>query len=93
MEVRIQLMIDIIIRIINCTQSEAHEIIMKSEVYRRLKAGDYATLYQSIPCCIDDIGIELRKQNSPLGNQITSDNIIKVIVEMREDNLKRKLNE
>lgn len=86
---KVSIIIDIMMNILNCTYSDAYEIVTNSKTYYFLQQSDYSTLHDSPQANLASIGEELRNQNIPLGNYITNDRIKKAMIDMRKANLNR----
>lgn len=83
---RIDIIEDMLIEILNCTKSDAHSIVIASQMYKNLEQNDYSTLYDSPQANLSSLGQELRESNNPLGYNITDDNIRTAMVKMRDNN-------
>lgn len=89
---RLSIMIELLMIILDCRYSEAYKIIVKSKTYKYLVEEDFATLYDSPQANLSDIGKELRENHNRLGMKITDQNIIKATTFLREQNKKNKCN-
>lgn len=58
---RLCIMIELLMEILNCRYSKAYSIIIQSETYYWLVQEDFATMYDSPQANLDDIGRELRE--------------------------------
>lgn len=83
---KIAIMTDILILVLNCSCSDAYEIISGSAVYELLKENNYPTVYDSPQANLSMIGHELRLKNNPVGNKITDENIKLAMQILRERN-------
>lgn len=81
------IIIEIMIEILNCSYSDAYNIVVNTKVYQYMNQLDYSTLHDSPQANLSAIGEELRQNNNRLGNLITDDNIKKAMLSMREKNL------
>ena len=77
---KIAIIIDIMMNILNCSYSDAYEVIIKSKTFHYLQQKDYSTLYDSPQANLASIGEELRQSNNPLGYKITEDRIKKAML-------------
>lgn len=84
---KLAIMLDILVTVLNCSYSDAFEIISSSDVYRLLKENNYPTVYDSPQANISMIGQELRLKNNPVGNIITDANIKRAMQIMRRRNI------
>lgn len=84
---KIAVMLDILVIILNCSYSDAYDIISSSDVYRLLKENNYPTVYDSPQANLSMIGHELRLKNNPVGNIITDTNIKRAMQIMRRRNI------
>ena len=57
----------------------AYRLLYKTHTYKAIKEGDYATLYQSAACCVEDIGRELCVISSPYAEYFSNENINKAL--------------
>lgn len=57
----------------------AYTLLYQTSTYKAIKEGDYATLYQSAACCVEDVGKELSAINSPYASCFSNENINKVL--------------
>lgn len=83
---RLEIVENMITEILNCTKSDAHNIIIASQMHKNLEQNDYSTLYDSPQANLSSLGQELRESNNPLGYNITDDNIRAAMVKMRNNN-------
>lgn len=81
---KITIMTDILILVLNCSCSDAYEIISSSDVYKILKENNYPTVYDSPQANLSMIGQELRLKNNPVGNIITDENIKRAMQTLKE---------
>lgn len=82
--------IEIIMELLNCSYTKAFNIARKSEVFEALYEGDQATLYQSAPCCVEDIGRELQSKGDKLADYFSENNINNTINKVRQRNIEKK---
>lgn len=80
---RLEIIENIITEILNCTKSDAHSIVIASQMYKNLEQNDYTTLYDSPQANLSSLGQELRESNNYLGYSITDGNIRKAMIKMR----------
>jgi hypothetical protein len=91
---QVSIMIELMMKILNCSYSDAYKVIKNSETYYYLNRHDFAMLYDSPQANLSSIGQELRDKHDILGNYITDENIIDVVWKTRQMNLmKRKMAE
>lgn len=83
---RLDIIEDILIEILSCTKSDAHNIIIASQMYKNLEQNDYSTLYDSPQANLSSLGQELKESNNPLGYSITDDSIRTAMIKMRCNN-------
>ena len=83
---RLDIIEDILTEILSCTKSDAHSIVIASQMYKNLEQNDYSTLYDSPQANLSSLGQELRESNNPFGYSITDDNIRSVMIKMRGNN-------
>jgi hypothetical protein len=76
---KINSIVEIIMVMMKCNYETAYRIVTNSNTGKAILEGDYATLYQSAPCCVEDIGKELKKVNSKYVSYFTDDKINKAI--------------
>ena len=57
----------------------AYTLLYQTSTYKAIKEGDYATLYQSAACCVEDVGRELSAINSPYAEYFSNENINKAL--------------
>lgn len=86
MEQRLDIIINIMMQITNCSYSDAYEIIINTSVFKQLEELDYSTLYDSPQANLSSIGKELREKDIELGYLITDANIKKAMFNMRSNN-------
>lgn len=86
---KIAIIIDIMMIILNCSYSDAYDIITKSKTYAFLRQRDYSTLHDSPQANLSLIGKELRENNIEIGYKITDDNIKLAMLKIREQNLNK----
>lgn len=86
---KVSIIIDIMMLILNCSYSDAYEVITKSKTYSFLQQKDYCTLHDSPQANLSSIGKELRENNIDIGFRITDDNIKLAMIKMREQNLNK----
>lgn len=63
---RLDIIEDILTEILSCTKSDAHNIIIASQMYKNLEKNDYSTIYDSPQANLSSLGQELRESNNPL---------------------------
>ena len=80
---RLDIIEDILTEILSCTKSDAHSIVIASQMYKNLEQNDYSTLYDSPQANLSSLGQELRESNNPLGYSITDDNIRTAMIKMK----------
>lgn len=88
---KVSSIIEILMKMLNCSYTDAFKIVAESSVFKAFIEGDNATLYQSAPCCIEDIGRELRTKGIPCAMLFSSENITKAILAVREENNKNRV--
>jgi hypothetical protein len=84
---KVSIMIDILMQILNCSYSDAYNIIIKSRTYSFLIQKDYSTMHDSPQANLSSIGEELRIANNHLGKNITDENIKVAMLKLRQHNL------
>lgn len=87
---KLSIIIEIMMKILDCSYSEAYEIITKSETYYFLQQRDYSTLHDSPQANLSSIGEELRQKNIAIGYKLTDDGIRDAVWAMRQKNLKKQ---
>jgi hypothetical protein len=74
---KISTIIEILIPMLNCDYVTAYNIVISTNTGKSIIINDFPTMYQSAPCCIEDIGREI--SNNPRYNgytqYFTNDNI------------------
>lgn len=83
---RLDIIEDILTKILSCTKSDAHNIITASQMHKNLEQNDYSTLYDSPQANLASLGQELKESNNPLGYSITDDSIRAAMIKMRSNN-------
>lgn len=83
---RLDIIEDILTKILSCTKSDAHNIIIASQMHKNLEQNDYSTLYDSPQANLASLGQELKESNNPLGYSITDDSIRAAMIKMRSNN-------
>lgn len=78
--------IEILMEVLNCSYTQAYVIVRKSNIFKSFNEGDKAALYQSAPCCIEDIGKELILRDSSFAKYFSQENINKSINTIRKRN-------
>lgn len=88
-DAKVAIMIEILMIILNCSYSDAYNLVRGSKTYGYLLNLDYATLHDSPQANLSSIGEELRNCNINTGHIITDDNIKKAMIHLREINMKQ----
>lgn len=87
---KLAIMIEIATNIVDISYSDICAAIKESSTYKELENDNFCVMYDSPQANLSAIGEELRERGHWLGNIITDDNIIKAMINMREQNLKRR---
>lgn len=83
---KLSIIIDIMMQILNCSYSDAYDVVTKSKTYLFLQQKDYSTLHDSPQANLSSIGKELRDNNIDIGFKLTDNNIRLAMLKMREIN-------
>lgn len=75
--------IEILMEVLGCSYTQAYNIVRSTSMFRAFNEGDRAALYQSAPCCVEDIGRELASTNNSLALFFSQENINKAIDTIR----------
>ena len=78
-ESKINHIIEIMEIILDNDTELAYTLLYKTSTYGAIREGDYATLYQSAACCVEDIGRELCAIHSPYAEYFSNENINKAL--------------
>lgn len=87
---KLQNIIEIIMVLLNCNYTFAFNLVKDTDLYQALVERDYATMYQSAPCCVEDIGRELLQKGNPYAVYFNNNRINNAISHIRNENAVRK---
>lgn len=83
---------EIIMVMLNCSYLDAFAIVTNSDTGKAIIEGDMATIYQSAPCCVEDIGREFRQHgNDVYADQFSNEYINQSISIIRNHNIQNRL--
>lgn len=78
--------IEILMEVLGCSYTQAYNIVKDTSTFRVLNEEDGATLYQSAPCCVEDIRKKLALKDAKYKSEFTQESINNTIDRIKERN-------